>query len=146
MKKPRFNYEGREFFEFDLTDEQLSIMNRRATRNRRRNSKMITEACMHVGGDPSAPLLNKEYLANAEKIREINKANGHDRDANLAMFRKEHEEDELRMAKEYPITWKIEEPAPKPKPKSWFHRLYDWIESKQKAPPPDNKRWQDIYK
>lgn len=38
----------------------------RMTRNRLRNRYTISEANKHVGGNPNAPLLNPEYIANAK--------------------------------------------------------------------------------
>lgn len=125
----RFDDQGKELFEFDLNDEQLSIMNRRATRNRTRNSRMITEACKHVNGNVHEPLLSKEYEENARKIREVNKFMGHDRAEVLARTKAIEREGEKRALEIQPIVWREtkEEPKVMSYKSSWLGRFFDWI-------------------
>lgn len=132
----RLNDHGQELYEFDLTHAQLQIMGKRATRNRNRNSKMITEACRHVNGDPNQPLLKDEYLANAEKIRELNKLMGHDRDEVLARTMAAERHDEQKVVDRSPLIWKEgeKEKAPHVYGSSWFGRFMDWIDRIQYRP------------
>lgn len=126
----RVNDHGRELYEFDLTPDQLRTMGKRATRNRNRNAKMISAACEHVNGDPSQPKLNPEYMANAQKVREMNKALGHDRDEVLGRTMAAERGDEQKIVDRAPIIWKDgeKEKAPHVYGSSWFGRFMDWLD------------------
>ncbi len=50
----------------------FEAMEERAKQNRIRNRYKISEALQHVGGDPNAPLLKKEYMENARRWHEAN--------------------------------------------------------------------------
>lgn len=130
MKK--FNTQGREIYEFNLNQDQLSTMNRRATRNRRHNSKMIAEASLHVGGNPDAPLLDAEYMANAEAQKVLREeVYGRNRDFVKARTKELEMAGEIKALDIHPIAWKREKIDPVPKPKTWIDRFFDWINSLQ---------------
>lgn len=144
--KPTFNGEGRELYKFDLTEKQLAKLNSAGAQILARNSRLITKACRHVGGNPSSPLLDKTYMSNALAVREHNKAMGHDRDAGKAETSRLEREDEAKALDIHPIAWR--KPAAKP-PRlrvSWLDRVLFWIAKWQLPSEPDSGTgWRDWF-
>jgi len=118
------------FSQWCLENADIQGMQIAAARNIDINHVKIAEALGHVGGDPNAPLLNPQYMANAEHVRESNKARGHDRDEVLKRTIDLERAAESTM--QFPEDWapKKEKPRPSAKlkrKKSAFDFLFGWI-------------------
>ena len=137
----RFNDKGQEIYDFNLNEEQLRRLNKYATKKLAANHRSINEALKHVNGDVNQPLLSREFEANAQRTRDMNKAMGHDRDEVLRRTIALNYEDE-RKAEEETLSWKMDRKdldkiishAEKKTSRFWLFRLIDWIDSKIPSP------------
>jgi hypothetical protein len=121
MTQSKRNAEGRELYEFNLNEKQMARVAAYATKLRSKNSREISAACRER--------LNPEFVKNAENVRAMNKALGHDRDAKKENMANLHQLDDLNAALHLPISYRNETPRAPEQPLTIFQLLNKWRDS-----------------